>query len=673
MRWAVPIVVLLSVTLRLGYLHEIGDSPLFVSPVLEAGDYLEDARRLPDASSTSLLEQGRSPLYTHLLALAAPLGASIWGLHLLQALAGTVTCVLVWLIGRQLFPLHVALSAALGTAAYGPLLFYTGELLPVTISALFVLFPIWLLLPQSTAPPSWRLLAAGLSAALAGLLTPAALLLLPFLLCWVGWHRGWRDGLWFVAGCTVVLIPMGSWLVGGDLAPDAGGSLGANLQLFWRGEESSYDLSPYVVYRDSFLLSVLVWNQGVAFPFGLLAPLALVGMALSLRDADRASPQRQLLLGFVVSFALAAILFAVDGRSRVPVIPVLLLFAANGIWAVAGGRHRLASLLAVAVLLLTLNAGAGPLPAPGLTHGHLWRGLSYEHQGMSANAMREYRQALRLDPNLPGALLNLAGIVSLRGDDIEAESLYRRYLDGDPASIPARRGLAMALMGDGRSVAALQELEQLVTAAPERADLHGSLAFVSLVAGRPDRATIAYRRVLSLRPDSVLVRYQLARLHSSQGHVDSATTQYLLVLDQDPEHAETQQALADLLIDRAGGPEAGVQLEMTPELAQAESLLEHLIVVEPVTIAARWSLGRLLARQGRYAEAIQHFEEILKIAPDEYRAHLFLGGLFRHMGDSEAAAEAFRRYARQEQARRLQATARKESEELAKKIFGSIQ
>lgn len=231
----------------------------------------------------------------------------------------------------------------------------------------------------------------------------------------------------------------------------------------------------------------------------------------------------------------------------------------------------------------------------------------------------------------------------------------------------------MALMGDGRSVAALQELEQLVTAAPERADLHGSLAFVSLVAGRPDRATIAYRRVLSLRPDSVLVRYQLARLHSSQGHVDSATTQYLLVLDQDPEHAETQQALADLLIDRAGGPEAGVQLEMTPELAQAESLLEHLIVVEPVTIAARWSLGRLLARQGRYAEAIQHFEEILKIAPDEYRAHLFLGGLFRHMGDSEAAAEAFRRYARQEQARRLQATARKESEELAKKIFGSIQ
>ncbi|MCU0724406.1 MAG: DUF1080 domain-containing protein [Planctomycetes bacterium] len=53
----------------------------------------------------------------------------------------------------------------------------------------------------------------------------------------------------------------------------------------------------------------------------------------------------------------------------------------------------------------------------------------------------------------------------------EAEDLYRKAIDEDPAYLPARHGLAQALLGAGRSASAIEELRAFVEAARALAPL----------------------------------------------------------------------------------------------------------------------------------------------------------------------------------------------------------
>ena len=681
MKAAVPLALaLLALAVRLGYLLELGDDPLFESPGLGAAGHVGQARDACWRGSAVTLSQ--SPLYVGLLGLLGLAGKPLWLPRLLQAGAGAAACALTWTVGRQLFCPGVALTAALAMAAYGPLVYAGGELLPIPWTVVDVMVLLWLLLRTPTLP-AWRWSIPGLAVGIAGLLTPTALFLLPFLLWWL-WRRpdavrggswDWRPGLWLVAGCLVLVAPVAvcSWLYGGDVeALDVSRvtvtALGQKLYTFWRGAEVGHSLNPYFARDTSRLLSVLLWQRGLAFPFGLVAPLALVGLALYLRAPSGRTRQGLLPAGLVLVWVAAGLAFPVSGQSRLPVVPVLLLFACHAVGVVIRGPGRLAIVGAATVLALLLNAGDPPVS--GAAHGHYRRGQAYDARDMPANAMREYRHALRLDPELPQALLRLAASVARRGEHSQAVELYRRYLRVAPDSIGTGRELAMALTGAGRHGEALEVLSKLVAAAPGRADLQGSLAFVSLRAGRPKQAATAYRRVLALRPDSVLVRYQLARLHETLDQPDSAAAQYRVVMATAPRHAGAHRGLADLLIAAAPQPREGAQWRASASLQEAEHLLIAVIDIEPQSLATRWSLGRLLARQGRYQEAVGHFERILELAPDEYRAHLLLGGLYQRTGRLQEAEQQFRRYSEQKRARRLQTIARAQSEELVRQILG---
>jgi len=663
------VVALLALAVRLGYLLEVQDGPLFATPVLEAAQYVAASPGPLGALPASL-----APVYLMLLALLRLVGESLWWPRLFQVLVGSASCVLIWLIGRRIFPPGVALAASLAATAYGPLVYYGGELLPGTIAVFFVLLLLWLLL-ETPPDPVWRWAAPGLLLGVAVLATPAALLLLPVLLWWLG---AWERGLWLAAGCGLVIAPVAvlhgfplntDILGGGNVGGAIVGVLGDRLLYFWGGGEIAHDLDLYFARRESTLLSILLWHWWIAFPFGAVAPFGLVGMGLYLRTSEGRSRLGLLLTGFVISGSVAALLYPVTSLTRLPVVPVLLLFACYGCYRMLAGPRRLVAIGIAAMLILALNAGVQPIAAAGTAREHFWRGQAFDTRDMQANAMREYRQALKADPENPDALRRLADLLSRRGEFAAATAMYRKYLQLVPDSIPIRRELAMALLANGEKDEALQEMEQIIALEPERADLHGTLAFVSLVSDRPERATVAYRRVLALRPDSALVRYQLARLHESQDRADSAETQYRLALALTPEHADAHQGLADLLVARAA-PRVGEKLEQTVMLQEAEDLLLRALILDAKSLVARWSLGRLLARQGRFHEAIEHFERILELTPDQYEAHLYLGGLYRRTGRAAESEAAFEVYERDKRARQLEVAVRSQSEQLARELLG---
>ena len=76
------------------------------------------------------------------------------------------------------------------------------------------------------------------------------------------------------------------------------GLMGRKLGAFWHGDERGRNQPIYFWRTYSTVLSATLWKAGIAFPFGLVAPLALWGMLLSLRriGADVAAAVRAVLL-----------------------------------------------------------------------------------------------------------------------------------------------------------------------------------------------------------------------------------------------------------------------------------------------------------------------------------------------------------------------------------------
>ena len=434
--------------------------------------------------------------------------------------------------------------------------------------------------------------------------------------------------------------------------------------LFLRGDEIPRNRDLYFARNDSSLLSILLWKKGLAFPFGLIAPLALLGLFAFLRSSE--SPEGRLLALFVACYALSVVLFFVTGRYRLPAIPVLLLFAACGVRAL---WHRpWPALAAVAGLLVFCNLATGAMDREGNAHEHYYLGYAYEERDMPAHAARHYRHAIARDPTFAEPLLALAALHGEAERYGKAMDLYRRYLKTQPHDVDVRFLLGHTALLARRYDAAAAAYSEVAAARPNWAAAHGGLGYALLMTDQPQRAARSYSRTLELNPDSTLVRYQLARLYAAQGQHREAIAEFEQLVQREPHVPEYPTRLADLLIQLVQG--TGMTLGQTGQLAEAEKLLRRAIELDSKAAHPHWSLGMLYARQGRYAEAVPLFEHLLQIAPRDYQTHLFLGHLYQRTGRQADADAQFAAFSRSQRAHRMEKVARREMEAQIEQIFG---
>ncbi|MBW2494625.1 MAG: glycosyltransferase family 39 protein [Deltaproteobacteria bacterium] len=216
----------------------------------------------------------------------------------------------------------------------------------------------------------------------------------------------------------------------------------------WHGRELASNRDLYTVRGESFVLAALLWRSPVLFfPFGVLAPLALVGMAISWRQRC----ESRFLIGLVAVHCGAMMLFFVTGRFRLAMLPVLVLFAIEAVsWAIDCVREKRSRALAVAagcvVLLFALTNFESVLRAdpdayePKLrAEEHYFRGTVLGNDmGRPEEGKAELHKALELEPDFVAIAYNLAQLYEKSGDDVAAMRLFRRSLEVTERS-PAER------------------------------------------------------------------------------------------------------------------------------------------------------------------------------------------------------------------------------------------
>jgi tetratricopeptide (TPR) repeat protein len=214
---------------------------------------------------------------------------------------------------------------------------------------------------------------------------------------------------------------------------------------------SNFDL--YAARRDSRLFSLLTWKAGrFGFPFGVLLPLAVVGLFV----LRRRIPVPMAL--FLVLYPAAIVLVFVTARYRAPVIPVLAVPAAAGLWAVVDNARRrrwlpLAAMAGAVAGVGVLASLAGPFAAETIDYEaetcfSLGSELQQQNQLDAAEAW--YRKGLERDPHFSEAYNSLGRIRAEQGRLDDAADLYRKAIELAPQHYWYHYNLGSVLLQQGK-------------------------------------------------------------------------------------------------------------------------------------------------------------------------------------------------------------------------------
>ena len=335
------------------------------------------------------------------------------------------------------------------------------------------------------------------------------------------------------------------------------------------------------------------------------------------------------------------------------------------------------------VVLIALTIGLHACDSRSKGEQHYWAGHAYQEQGMTANALREYRSAVAAGVDSPAAYYALGALYGEKDEHGKAIAAYRELLERWPEEGRAQELLAVRYVAAGQLAAAVSIYQTLLDQGGDSAALLGRLGDAQSLSGDLQSAAQSYGDLLALRPDSSRARYQLARIYAAEGRAEPAIAAYVELLAQKTYARQAALGLADLLIelDRRSGElgraraegwwrEQGLVGEETMQKAEEE--LEAALVENPSSSADLWGLGKLLFWQGRYQEALTCVARLTETTPDDYRVYFFLSKLHGLLGEEEAAREAFAQYQRQELRAKVSARVQTERDVLLKQLSGEI-
>jgi Flp pilus assembly protein TadD len=321
--------------------------------------------------------------------------------------------------------------------------------------------------------------------------------------------------------------------------------------------------------------------------FGLVVAFAAFGLVARPRQGH---PGAFPVWGFALVYGATVVLVLVSSRYRLPVIPFLLVLAAQGVvrlaehasarraWPFFGG-------LVLAGLVYTASV-TFPVPRDASdANGLTWLGIAEDRAGHREKAVELFEEAIRLYPQGCEAHVDLGATLLKMQRVLEARDHLQRAVELCPDDVRALDALADLQLKIGRPDDARATAERSIRIAPHLARSRYNLGRAWIGLREPEKAAIALRAALERRPDYFNAAYALGMLSLDLGRTDDAI-------------ASLSRAVS------------------SPEEKDDEFLLQ-----------AYGSLVETLARTGRRAEARETAARMVERFPQREEARRILAGL----------------------------------------------
>ncbi len=278
---------------------------------------------------------------------------------------------------------------------------------------------------------------------------------------------------------------------------------------------------------------------------------------------------------------------------------------------------------------------------------------------------RKLRQLFQPQSSVSKSPLDLGKEALEQGKLADACAHLEHAIAIEPLSIEPYRHLCFAYFQVGKMDVAERLIEQGIKLRPDIADFHFCLGNLHHHANRLDAAITCYKTAISLDPNQSSIYYNLGLILQAQGKPAEAIACYETAISLDPSQSQMHYNLGFLLHTQGKPIEAiacyetaisldpgqspiyynlGVILYAQGKTTEARDCFLKALGIDPTYAEALNGLGACLQKLGDKHAALSTFEKCLTVAPDQFRARLYLniGILQRELGNVRAALTAFR-------------------------------
>ncbi|MBI3484460.1 MAG: tetratricopeptide repeat protein [Acidobacteria bacterium] len=275
---------------------------------------------------------------------------------------------------------------------------------------------------------------------------------------------------------------------------------------------------------------------------------------------------------------------------------------------------------------------------------HLESAQKYLSQGKLAQAINEYKQILKVEPQDQVTLMTV-GDLHVRDGDIKSalehfEQLARAFLsDGfNSKAIAIYKKIAKLAPEETRPLEKLAELYVAQGVMSEARSLYLQLAETHLRTGRAEQAVGVLRQLLDLEPDNLRVQLRLAELYISIGQRSEAAHAYLNCAHRMLDHGQFSEALkfADLAL-KADPANARARSVKARALAATGNVPEAITLLESAADASAGAdttqlLVEFYIQAQKPDRAVELARKVFAASPDRFSAvydvavHLLDGG-----------------------------------------------
>jgi tetratricopeptide (TPR) repeat protein len=209
------------------------------------------------------------------------------------------------------------------------------------------------------------------------------------------------------------------------------------------------------------------------------------------------------------------------------------------------------------------------------------------------------------------------------------EAIMRHRLGKYPGDFTSQFNLGALMLARGDRADAVPYLRGAIAARPDHPVALNTLGAALLQAGSVDEAAGLFERALKANPRYTNARYNLANALAEQQLWQQAAAEFRQVLADDPEDAGARQHLGEVL--RLWGDQRTKQ----GSLEEAAAHLRESLDFRQDDAVLHSDLGAVLARLGRFRDAVPEFEAALRLDPNLETAKRNLQAARAHLEKAE--------------------------------------
>ncbi len=630
-KWLAPgIIFFIALATRFFYLIELPSNPLsdYFPNSLDHFNFDQSAQSFASGDILARATNNSfAPLYKYFLgALYFLFGRNLQAIYAVQFLMGSVACVLIYFIGKEVFGVRAGIISGLTLALYAPHIVYEGIILRAAfisfwgVTSLFFLFRlrrflnttnliittlvvsfffqgrpntliclppicfylhkfVFAQLPNNLKPKNWLIFWGVLLGSFIPLLTQCYLVHGKFVFFDAsGPHT-------FISGNLIEYSGVGfehqlvedyrkkqilgyssniKFLFGHILDSPLGFVLLYVRKLFFflNDFEPPTNISFYLYKNFSKLLPLLINH------FGIISSLGLVGLIMGLKNKKFDF----LLFSYFFALTIAILIFLNEARYRIPIIPVFILFSGYGLDSIISNFSRknyFNSAIIVscaAVLWILFQEPAQMVRARSNDYGNM--GEAFLSKGNLLDAQNSFEKAVKERPNNVYARINLGRIFALKGN---------------------RKSAA----------------EQLLFAINLNQDFwqpYANLGTIYAESGRYHEAKKFLFKANELQPNSGDILFRIGDMYSRMYEHQNAIKFLEQSIAQSPNNTQTLNLI-------------GIEYEIIGSRNKAIQFLEKAASLDSKNYETFNNLGVLYQKSGMFKKATQAFQKSLKANP----------------------------------------------------------